>query len=300
LQKLPERIGSGLVRGSLLHSLLELAHATSQNLGFAHQDDVHISYGEETITETNLLELRRRHPKTISVNTFGKRTESQNGADWEWHIIGRARKFRMRVQAKRLQKNDRLRISHKVASSGDQQIDLLIDDAKANHLMPVYCFYTSERQRGFWKIGDAASKWNGFEAGCLITSAYTVKAKMPKSLPEIETDCVPWHYLVDQGNFTVKKYSKSSNIGDHSKFLTAISDSVSALRVIDRAALNQFPTLDELNSSQRPKREIRGLAEAGSDDYKRRRSDGEYCERGIGKLVELDVREFPPRLWRTY
>jgi hypothetical protein len=89
----------------LLNSLLELANATSQNLAFAHRDDVSVSYGEETITESNLLELRRRHPKTITLSTFGNMAESQIGADWEWHIIGLHWTFRMRVQAKRLQKD---------------------------------------------------------------------------------------------------------------------------------------------------------------------------------------------------
>lgn len=87
------------MRGSLLKSLLELAHATSQNLGFAHQVGVHVSYGEETITETNLLELCRRHPSIIHLRTFSKKKESLNGADWEWHIIGRTRKLKMRVRS---------------------------------------------------------------------------------------------------------------------------------------------------------------------------------------------------------
>jgi hypothetical protein len=40
----------GGMRGTLLYSLLELADATSQNLLFAHQNDVYVSYGDETIT----------------------------------------------------------------------------------------------------------------------------------------------------------------------------------------------------------------------------------------------------------
>jgi hypothetical protein len=40
----------GGMRGTLLYSLLELAPATSQNLLFAHWDDVYASHGEETIT----------------------------------------------------------------------------------------------------------------------------------------------------------------------------------------------------------------------------------------------------------
>jgi hypothetical protein len=63
---------------ALLNSLLQLAHATSQNLEFAHRKGVNVSYGEETITETNLLELRRRHPGVITLQTFGKKVEAKN------------------------------------------------------------------------------------------------------------------------------------------------------------------------------------------------------------------------------
>ena len=39
-------------------TFLDLGDATSRNLEFSHGDDVWVSYGEETITETNLLEIR--------------------------------------------------------------------------------------------------------------------------------------------------------------------------------------------------------------------------------------------------
>lgn len=157
----------GRMRGTLLNSLLELAHATSQNLGFAHRDDVYVSYGEETITETNLLELRRRHSGMIRLWTFGKKKEALNGADWEWHVIGRGRKLRMRVQAKRLQKDNKLKIPHKVASSGGQQINLLIADAKAHGSKPVYCLYASESKRASWQKGAPSAGTEEFEYGCL-------------------------------------------------------------------------------------------------------------------------------------
>ena len=43
-------------------TFLELGDATSRNLEFSHADNVWVNYGEETITETNLLEIARRHP----------------------------------------------------------------------------------------------------------------------------------------------------------------------------------------------------------------------------------------------
>lgn len=42
-----------------------------------------VSYGEETITETNLLEIVRRHPMQVRLRTFTKHQEALNGADWE-------------------------------------------------------------------------------------------------------------------------------------------------------------------------------------------------------------------------
>ena len=287
------------MRGSLLHSLLELAHATSQNLGFAHRDDVHVSYGEETITETNLLELRRRHPAIITLNTFGKAKEAKNGADWEWHIIGRRRKFRMRVQAKRLQKDDKLKIPHEVKSSGDQQIDLLIKDAKANRLKPVYCLYSAERQRKHWKKEKVGGGYDVFEAGCLLAHAQTVKAKMPKTLADIEKDCVPWHYLVERRDYAQASLTDVLDVdGSVLRFVVSSADvrvATGSDRARDSAAAQGFPTLDELNAPDPPEREIEGLVEADEPEFERQVSEADYRERGIGRLVEIDVREFPER-----
>ena len=86
-------------------TLLRLGDSTSRNLEFSHRPDVWVSYGEESITESNLLEIRQRHPEIVRVRTFPKPKEAKNGADWEWHIVGRRRTVKMRVQAKRLQRN---------------------------------------------------------------------------------------------------------------------------------------------------------------------------------------------------
>ena len=95
---------------NLVKTFLELGDATSRNLEFSHRQDVFVSYGEETITEHNLLEIRRRHRKRICLETFPKRKEAQNGADWEWHIVGNKWTLKMRVQAKRARYKGRLHI----------------------------------------------------------------------------------------------------------------------------------------------------------------------------------------------
>ena len=43
-----------------------------------------LATGEETITESNLLEIRRQHQKEVRVHTISKRDEALVGADWEW------------------------------------------------------------------------------------------------------------------------------------------------------------------------------------------------------------------------
>ena len=123
-----------------------------------------------------------------------KHTESRNGADWEWHIVGHRRTLKMRVQAKRVQRNEVLKIAHEVKSSGEQQRKLLIDGATDARMKPVYCIYCTEGQRKFWKQDKALSGFEGFETGCLLAGAENVPQDT-KSLVEIEKKCRPWHYL---------------------------------------------------------------------------------------------------------
>ena len=80
-------------------------------LEFSYRPDVPVSYGEETITESNLLELRRRHSDVVHLRTLTRHQESKLGGDWEWYIVGRKRTLKMRVQAKRVTCNDMLRIA---------------------------------------------------------------------------------------------------------------------------------------------------------------------------------------------
>jgi len=282
---------------ALLNSLLELAHATSENLAFAHRKDVDVSYGEETITETNLLELRRRHPDMITLKTFGKKLEAKNGADWEWHIIGRARSFGMRVQAKRLQQDDVLKIRHIVKSSGEEQIDLLTKDAEIHGLMPVYCFYSSELQRQKWKVSsDHHGLTSSFEFGCLLANADRVKAKKPTSLAAIEEDCVPWHYLADRRRFRRLARIGIVEEGTTTQFLSA--EGILQLPVAETAgpdpALGDiFPTIDELNNFDIEMPGRTGIFEHRSDVIRPEMSEEIFHKRRISRLIEIDVRGLP-------
>lgn len=181
----------------------ELGDATSRNLAYSQGEGVGVSYGEETITETNLLEIRRRHPTLVRLHTFSKHAEARNGADWEWHIVGRRRTLSMRVQAKRVQRDKVLKIKHEVKSSGKQQRQLLMDGAATAGMKPVYCIYCTEGQRKIWKQGKTRHGYRSLETGCLLAGAGDVP-QGAKGLVEIEDKCKPWHYLFVRGDLSVR------------------------------------------------------------------------------------------------
>lgn len=277
---------------SLVFTLAELAHATSQNLGFSQEKDVHVSYGEETITETNLLELRRRHPDIIKLETFSKKDEAKNGADWEWHIIGRHWVFKMRVQAKRLQKDDKLKIKHTVKSSGAEQIDLLIQDAKKNKLKPVYCLYSSERQRDYWKK-KSFKDGETMEVGCLLASARDVKKIMPTKLSAIEKKCIPWHFLAKKRVYIppkllgkiVKKDGPVFYAGEWWRSYGFASSKTKA----QTKGNAKFPIFKDLNNPEYNGQDIEGIVSRGSYLNTEKRSSGSYLERGIIGLMKFNV-----------
>ncbi len=179
---------------NMVTTFLELGDATSRNLEFSLRKDVFVSYGEETITENNLLEIRRRHRRRICLETFPKKKEAQYGADWEWHIVGNQWTLKMRVQAKRVQRDDSLKIKYKVKSSGKQQRELLLDRAKDDKMKPLYCIYCTECQRTIWKQSHAKNGLEKYQTGCLLADANDVPEDT-KKLCAIERNCIPWHYL---------------------------------------------------------------------------------------------------------
>ena len=174
----------------LVHTLEHLGDVTSRNLEFSYRPDVPVNYGEETITESNLLELRRRHSDVVHLRTFSKHKEAKVGADWEWYIVGRKRTLRMRVQAKRVTCNDALRIRHAVGRSGKQQRDLLIRSAQADRMRPMYCIYCTESQRSLWRQRGHP------QTGCLLADARNVPLDT-RSLSSVEWACWPWQNLLE-------------------------------------------------------------------------------------------------------
>lgn len=279
---------------SLLHTLLELGHSTSQNLGFAHSPDVNVSYGEETITETNLLEIRRRHPDNVRLLTFSKAQESKNtGADWEWHIIGRIYTLKMRVQAKRIYKAGGVGNLNQMGKGASMpQIDLLIADAKANGLFPAYCFYCAEPQRSYWVKGTEEQDVEVFETGCLIADAETVKSKAPKKLNEIENDTVPWHFLCTRRRFLSRRgfyLRRYQEVAPVERYIEEFVEEV-ILSYEDHATNIGLPTIFQLNDERSRLDDRKGISrtrEVADEQI----IPADFERRGIIRLLRIDMRK---------
>lgn len=296
------------MNSQIVTTLLELADATSHNLEFSHSPGVRVSYGEETITETNLLEIRRRYPQRIHLETFAKHQEALNGADWEWHLVGQRLTLKMRVQAKRLQRNNVLRIRHRVRSTGNQQRDLLINEALADGMKPVYCIYCSEPQRSLWRQPQFPNGFTAYQSGCLIADASDVPLNT-RHLSEIEEFCIPWHFLFGPSNHAyVKGLHLRTEDDNQVHFIWANRETQTVLTPTsdpraDFEARWIHPTVRDLNSDSDRDFDRTGVHPTTDEDRARARggtseteqilrADRERLfERGISRILTFDVED---------
>lgn len=298
------------MKSALTATLLDLGDATSRNLEFSHCAGVSISYGEETITESNLLEIRRRHPKLVRLWTFTKPKEGKIGADWEWHIVGRSRTVKMRVQAKRVQRNDVLKVKHKVKSSGRQQRCLLIAGAQAACMKPVYCIYSTNQQRKFWRQPKGPPGYRTFQTGCLLADAADVPLRTRK-LDEVEQKCIPWHFLCEP-TVSMQWRLEVAKVGgeDFVHFVSVGRRPVPVLANGEVGVPPEFsgwnaPSINDLNEDTGWDFDRTGVEETTAEDRARLKpetvdgrrilqSDGERLqELGICRMMVMDVRGEP-------
>lgn len=177
-------------------------HRLSQDVWETLEDaaSYKLSYGEESLTEMLLLELKRAHPREVVITPSNRRQESRNGADWAWWFQGR-QWLGMRVQAKKLYPSKRYEaLADRVGKSKKLQIDLLLAQAKKDSLFPMFCFYN------YWNVQTlplASLMFNCYSFlpstarfGCTLACAWDVKQHAVRlgkdDLTTISRVAFPW------------------------------------------------------------------------------------------------------------
>jgi hypothetical protein len=173
----------------LCHTFQTLAACTWKTINVAHSCGMR--WSEESNTEFLLLNLRLHHPKEISITAFTKRKEASNGADWQWWFLSSGASYGMLIQAKRVGLPEETfdKLYHK------DQMNRLIEAARADGLTPAYCFYVAS-DRLSWN--PAWPMYEQRQTGCLIGHAEQVRDAHSKRLSRLSPLLMPWHFLVCQ------------------------------------------------------------------------------------------------------
>uniref|UniRef100_A0A2A3K028 Uncharacterized protein n=1 Tax=Alloyangia mangrovi TaxID=1779329 RepID=A0A2A3K028_9RHOB len=173
-----------------------------------------IARGEETTTEHLLLRLaRKHHGRGLTIKTFTKDVERDNGADWGfWFGDGHNRGLPVRVQAKRLYRKsgryDQLYHPYNGPSKSGQtwanQCEAML--GWRDGAVPLYVFYNDDGlgARRFWSAHKRLywRMWCGFpfsspEWGISAASALAIKsADWGKDNRPGDFPMIPWHCLV--------------------------------------------------------------------------------------------------------
>ncbi len=184
----------------LCHSFLQIADRVWREIDEA--DRAGLSYGEETITETILLELNRNHSVNVRIRAFSKQVEEpKNGSDWEWWIGRPGSWLGMRIQAKKVKLPNELfhRLqTYETKSMPDTQINTLIKVAAQDKLNPAYCLYVHSRKVApLWRNGArcSAPSMSRNQYGCLIADALAAKSTGSNKLADLAHVSFPWHCL---------------------------------------------------------------------------------------------------------
>lgn len=197
--------------------LRKLAFDTYERIFLGHQHNCIQS--EETITDLNLLEIKRLNFRSIRVDKPNKIKESKNGFDWEFWIGNyHSGWWRYAIQAKRLDlSNNRYNsLRHKVQSVKQFQIDILDSFAKQNNSIPLYCFYNHIEEgigRQFWHCNYP---FEVEQLGCTVVPLHRVKLVhkpyKTKSFESIHkySESKPWQCLLCP-NIISNAHSKSQN-----------------------------------------------------------------------------------------
>lgn len=160
----------------------ELAAGTWDRIKYG--EELRCRQGEETITDINLLELKRANLSSVAVDKVDKQRERDTGLDWEWWIGSNSEGWwRYAVQAKRISASGRYRsLRHHIGARF--QIDLLETYANANRCIPLYCFYN------YLPLQNGAQYWHcplpyeESQFGCTVVPLDSVRIAFPQREPK--------------------------------------------------------------------------------------------------------------------
>lgn len=158
-----------------------------------------MSLSEETITETSLYNIaKRHHSKDVVIVPATKPQEAKHGADWEWWFIRNGKGIGFRVQAKRLFPNGRYQSLFK-PKNPFAQLDKLVLEANHEGLIPLYCFYNFDAPKGGFS-GHSNNCKHDYRGpsfwGCTIAKPDDVKALGKDTISDLRKVFEPWHTLV--------------------------------------------------------------------------------------------------------
>jgi hypothetical protein len=160
---------------------------------------------EETFTDTNILELKDRHPTQVYSRVFNKHEEGRNGADWEWWLINASITscLGLRVQAKVLDLNSNTfaHLHYRSGKSRIYQLTKLKRECANEGLVPLYCFYLHEQPVPGTDSRRCGSFTHSPESyGCALASLPHVEALQAHSelrdFGSVMEQAFPWHCLV--------------------------------------------------------------------------------------------------------
>lgn len=173
---------------------------------------------EETITDLNILELKKQLAKQVITVPFNKIEEGKNGADWEWWFQDKSGFWiGVRVQAKIIDiaTNNFEHLHYKGKKKKKFQSEEIIRQALRSKppRIPVYTLYSH------WDDNIVSAKWTcgSFPKyvdlyGCSTMSAldvYKRRTKNERDLKSLLVDMKPWHCLI-----CCKGYSATGQLTD--------------------------------------------------------------------------------------
>jgi|GEM_PF-2544861 len=168
--------------------------------------DLKMPMSEETLTETVLFETARKHQSgDFLVVPATKSEEAVHGADWLFWFVAGGKGISYRVQAKRLFPSGRYESLFKSGKDKggqpidpEQQLKKLIQKAKQDEHIPLYCFYNFRHSDGQFNFTSSKCSHNYRPPsfwGCSIALAEDVRFAKSDALKALRPFMIPWHLL---------------------------------------------------------------------------------------------------------